>query len=123
MYVRLTAKTLVIGVQHHILAQLLLALFDPTAPKVGHRRRNAQVDMKVCYSQAVPLFGPLVDANGRLYRNTSPRGCGISVASGYIIGGCRLGCLRRQWESRYVSQLCREASSSLIRTTLQAAIA
>lgn len=37
----LADKLLVIGVQHHILAQLFLAQFDPTIPRVGTKRGAA----------------------------------------------------------------------------------
>ncbi|KAH8817319.1 hypothetical protein F5884DRAFT_853740 [Xylogone sp. PMI_703] len=36
----------VIGIQHHIFAELLLALFDPTIPKLGLRRKSALQSME-----------------------------------------------------------------------------
>jgi len=42
------ADDIVIGVQHHKLAQILLSIFDPRVPKVGGSRSVAIRSMEVC---------------------------------------------------------------------------
>lgn len=39
---------LVIGIQHHLLAQIILAIFDPKLPRIGGSRSMAVKAMEVC---------------------------------------------------------------------------
>lgn len=47
----------VIGVQHHLLAELFLACFDPKLPRIGGSRREAdrrvEVSMEICATSSV----------------------------------------------------------------------
>jgi hypothetical protein len=49
-------SALVIGVQHHKLGQILLAIFDPKIPRVGGSRSTAIKSMEVCLTES--LFDP-----------------------------------------------------------------
>lgn len=42
---RANARATVIAVQHHILAELYLALYDPTHPRTGAQRRAADANL------------------------------------------------------------------------------
>lgn len=44
---RLTHRWLVIGIQHHLLAQIILAIFDPKLPRIGGSRSIAVKAMEV----------------------------------------------------------------------------
>lgn len=46
---------IVIGIQHHILAQLFLVRFDPGIPKVGTNRQTAMKTMSVSVRQGCPI--------------------------------------------------------------------
>lgn len=44
---------LVIGIQHHVLARIMLAIFDPNLPRIGSSRSSAVRAMEVCILQAL----------------------------------------------------------------------
>jgi hypothetical protein len=47
---------LVIGIQHHLLAQIILAIFDPNLPRIGGSRSAAVRTMEVrCLSPFVKI--------------------------------------------------------------------
>lgn len=50
-FARETDAVLVIGVQHHKLGQILLAIFDPKIPRVGGNRNIAVKSMEVRFPQ------------------------------------------------------------------------
>ncbi len=86
-------RCLVIGIQHHILAQLFLVQFDPGVPKVGTTRRTAMKRMTVSIPRTWILESYWLTFLSNELRD-SRENC---VALGFAIGGHHRLCSPPVW--------------------------